>query len=166
MLANARKYKEALSNKMLDAWYDDTYKYYFNSNWHDLGELPDSDWDYMCFASVDKHNEVIGYISYKIDRTTDSAYSLGAINFSDKIALFGLDLCKVVQDIFCKYNLQRLEFEVVEGNPAESSYDRLVSKYGGRIVGIRKNAAKLMDNKLYTVKIYEILREDYMHSKC
>ena len=58
-----------------------------------------------------------------------------------------------------------MEFDVICGNPVEKSYDKMVAKYGGRVIGIRKRVATLMDNKLYDSKSYEILREDYLKSK-
>ena len=61
--------------------------------------------------------------------------------------------------------MQRIEFNVVCGNPIEKSYDRMVKRFGGRIVGTRKRVAKLLDNQIYDDKIYEILREDYLESR-
>lgn len=53
MLDNARKYAEEVNNKLMDTWYDDKYKYY-SYNWHSQVEMPDGDWNTMCFVSVDK----------------------------------------------------------------------------------------------------------------
>lgn len=161
LLDNARKYNIDVKNKYIDVWYNEKYKYYF-SNWHNEHEVPKDDWNKMCFVSVDKDGNVLGYISYTIDRSVNSAHSFGAINFSDNIITFGMDLRQIIDDIFCKFNLQRLEFDVVCGNPIEKSYDRMVQKCGGRIVGIKRRATILMDNKLYDGKTYEILREDYI----
>lgn len=165
MLDNARKHEEELKKKFMEVWYEDKYKYYFSSNWHSEQELPKDDWEKMCYVSMDKDNNILGYISYMIDRSINSAHSFGAINFSENKATFGIDLCKVIDDIFCKFNMERMEFYVICGNPIEKSYDRMVEKYGGRIIGMRRKVAKLIDNKIYDDKIYEILREDYLKSK-
>jgi hypothetical protein len=53
----------------------------------------------------------------------------------------------------------------VIGNPIEETYDRLCAKYGGRILCIQKDETKLEDNKYYDVKLYEIMREDYMKAR-
>ncbi len=53
-------------------------------------------------------------------------------------------------------------FTVVVGNPVESRYDRIIERYGGRIVGIHKEHTMLPDGRLYDEKMYEILRTDYM----
>ena len=162
MLDNAIKYKEELKIKLMDIWYDDKYKYYFSSNWRSEFELPKDDWERRCYVSLDKEGNVIGYIAYSISRLTNSAYDFGAINFSDNKTTFGIDLCKVIDDIFCKFNMTRIEFNVVCSNPIEKSYDKMIAKYGGRIVGTRKKVVKLIDNQIYDDKIYEILREDYL----
>lgn len=75
-----------------------------------------------------------------------AAYDFGAINFSNDKLTFGRDLVQVIDDIFCSFGLERMEFKVVCGNPIERSYDRMVERFGGRIVGVRKRVAKLMDN--------------------
>jgi DNA polymerase-3 subunit alpha len=44
----------------------------------------------------------------------------------------------------------------------EKVVEYLMKKYGGRVVGTYKQQVKLIDNKFYDEKIYEIFREDYM----
>ena len=58
-----------------------------------------------------------------------------------------------------------LEFAVVRGNPIEKSYDRIATKYGGRIVGIRTARARDMAGNLCDDKLYEITREGYLAAK-
>lgn len=41
----------------------------------------------------------------------------------------------------------------------------MISKYGGRIVGIYEKETKLIDGEYYDVKLYEITRESYLESK-
>ena len=166
MLDNARKYREELKEKLIDIWYDDKYKYYFSTNWRREHEISIDDWENMHYVSLDKDNNIIGYISYSINRNTNSIYDFGAINFSENKIIFGIDLYKVIDDIFCKFNMERIEFNVICGNPIEKSYDKMVAKYGGRIVGVRRKVTKLVDNQMYDDKIYEILKEDYLNSKC
>lgn len=165
MLDNARKYSEELKYKFIDTWYDEKYKYYYVGGWHREYVSPEDDWEKMCFVSLDINGDILGCISYSLDRNTGSAYDFGAMNFTDNKLTFGMDLYQAIDDIFCKFNMERLEFNVVCGNPIEKSYDKMIAKFGGRIVGIRKRAAKLLDNQLYDDKIYEILREDYLKNK-
>lgn len=164
MLDNAKKYILEINDKMMDTWYDEKYKFY-HWNWHSEITIDDSDWDNMNFVSIDDDYNVLGYISFHIDRTIYGVESFSAINFSDNTIIFGKDLHTVLNDIFTKFNFNRLEFSVIIGNPVEKYYDKLIEKHNGRIIGIRRNARKTMDNQLYDEKIYEILREDYIKSR-
>ena len=60
---------------------------------------------------------------------------------------------------------RNINFLLVIGNPIEKMYERLVKKYNGRVVGIRKSHTKLIDNKYYDVKEYEVFREDYLKTR-
>lgn len=171
MLDSAFKYKEEIKAKMIDTWYDDKYKFYHSSSYHEVFSLPESkdgDWNCRQFVSLDSNGNVLGYMDYGIDREYELAYNFGAINFFDNIAAkatFGKDLIQVIDDIFCKFNMRKMEFWVICGNPVERSYDRLIKKYGGKIVGIRTKHCKLMDNRFYDDKCYELFREDYIKAK-
>lgn len=127
-------------------------------------EIDDSTWQRHQFVSI-KNDKVIGYISYKIDRTSDMAHSLAIMNFTDDKTTFGLDLGKALKDIFEKYDFRKLEFSVVVGNPIEKSYDNMIKRYGGKIIGIRHKYCRLIDGKLYDFKEYEIFKEDYIKNR-
>ena len=72
---------------------------------------------------------------------------------------------QAITDIFEKYNFRKLNFAVVIGTPVEKHYDRLIKRYGGRIVGVRKQNCRLIDGKYYDEKLYEIMRDDYFESR-
>lgn len=55
----------------------------------------------------------------------------------------------------------KITFSVVIGNPTEKFYDKMINRYGGRVIGIFKKDTILPDNKLYDLKFYEIFKEDY-----
>ncbi len=79
--------------------------------------------------------------------------------------LFGIDLGQALIDIFDKFKFRKLRFSVIVGNPVEKSYDKMVQKYGGRIVGIYYKEQQLIDGEIYDQKLYEILRENYLNNK-
>lgn len=168
MLDLAYKYEDEIRNKMFDTWYDEKYMYYYSSARHSVWMNPkpeDGDWDNRHFVSLNSDGEVIGVIDYHIDRECDMATWFGAINFTDNKAIFGMDLAQVIDDIFCKFNMRKLEFAVIVGNPIEKSYDRMVEQYGGQITGIKHKHVKLLDGNYYDHKDYEIFREDYIKAK-
>lgn len=165
MLDVAVKYNEELKNKMCGIWFKDKYKYYNFDTYYEVYEPDTKSWNRHEFASLDSSGNVIGFIKYNIDRQTYSCSGLAAINFTENKATFGIDMGTVLIDIFDKFKFNKLSFSVVIGNPIEKSYDKVISRFGGRIVGVFKKDTKLIDGDFYDVKHYEIFREDYLKSK-
>lgn len=165
MLDNALAHIDELKRLHLKTWHDEKYKFYNYRCYWELPKLEESTINSHDFVSLNSKGEVIGAIGYCILRDTEQVCGLGIINFTDDNLTFGLDVMQAIKDIFEKYNFRKLNFCVVIGNPIEKTYDRLIAKYGGRIVGIEKQETKLFDNKYYDVKRYEILREEYLSKK-
>jgi len=168
MLDLAYKHEEQIRLNMLDTWYDEKYMYYHASPYHELYQTPspnDGDWNCRQFVSLDRDGNLLGLITYSINREDDLVNNFGAINFSNNKIVFAKDLAKVIDDIFCKFNIRKMEFFVIVGNPIEKNYDRLITLYGGKIIGIKTKHYKLMDGNYYDKKIYELFREDYIAAK-
>lgn len=164
MIDLAVKHESKLKELFANITFDDKYKYYNGSSSYDAYESAKTTWNMNEFVSLDSDGKVIGYIKYSIDRDTYNCHSLQIINFSDNKITFGIDTMKCLEDIFVKFQFNKLSYCVVVGNPIEKTYDKLTSKYGGRIVGTRLKQCKLMDGKFYDLKIYEILRDDFINS--
>lgn len=163
MLDIAQKYTNELKIKIADTAYD--LKYMFvRFGYTNEYEPSKSTWEKYEFVSI-CNNEVIGLIYYYINRNEYSVSNFCAINFSDNKITFGRDLGIILNDIFMKYNFRKLKFGVFVGNPIEKSYDKLIQKYGGRIIGTEREAARLLDGKFYDYKEYEIFKEDYLSNK-
>jgi hypothetical protein len=164
LLDLAIKHKTELESIQYNIWLEEKYKYYNCDTYYDSLQIDESTWQRHQFVSV-KSGEVIGYISYRVDRTSDMAHSLAIMNFTDDKITFGIDLGRALTDIFEKYNFRKLEFSVVVGNPIEISYDNIIKRYGGRIIGTHHKQCRLIDSKLYDLKEYEIFKEDYMKNR-
>ena len=112
MLKPAIMYELYLNDKLHNVWYDEKYKYYFGVFFSNLN-LPKDDFSFHNFVSLNNNNEVIGYITYEIDRSTNNVNNLGIINFSnnkyDKIT-FGVDVRKVIDNIFVKFGFNKISF--------------------------------------------------------
>ncbi len=160
MLEPAIKYKEQLEKVQYEVWFDDKYKYWNCNVYYNTLQIDTDTWNKHQFVSV-KNGEVIGYIAYNISRSDNSVHSLSIMNFSDNKAAFGMDLGRALKDIFERYKFRKLNFTVVIGNPIEKSYDKMIKKYGGRIVGTYKADVKLIDGEYYDKKSYEILADEY-----
>lgn len=163
MLEPAIKYKDQLEKLQLDIWFNDKYKYWNCGIYYQTLTIDVDSWNRHQFVSV-INGEVIGYISYNISRGDNNVYSLSIINFTENKTAFGMDLGHALKDIFERYKFRKLNFDVVVGNPIEKSYDKMIEKYGGRIVGIYKEDVKLIDGEYYDKKLYEILSDEYFES--
>lgn len=165
-IVNAKLYEEEIRHKMWEIWYDEKYQFYFGGTqrWDFSIQDGNNGYENRVFAVLDRNDSLIGCISYSVDIEMRVAYSFGAINFSDDKFTFGKALFQVINECFTKYGLNVIEWNVICGNPIEKSYDKMCKKFGGRIIGIRKNRARDIFGNIHDDKIYEILKEDYMNS--
>jgi hypothetical protein len=171
MLKLAYDYKDQLNKKFHETAFVAKYKFYgFDSCEEYEKDIKSNSWDSLQFVSFD-NGFIIGYMSAAIDRPTYSISSLRLINFTDGNSLFlekdniifSLDMKQFFVDLFSKFNFNKINWRVAIGNPAEQIYDKLIQKHGGRVVGVFKDDVKLWDGKLYDVKHYEIMREEFRY---
>lgn len=164
MLAFAQDYKNELEKRMRETWGNEKYWYYHASSYMGALEVDNDTWNNVQLVSLNDSGEVIGFLGYGVKRECRYVSYLAIINFTDD-KYFGIDIMRMVRDIFEKYRYRKIVFSVIIGNPIERSYDRLIERYGGRIVGIYKEHVMLPDGKLYDEKFYEIFRTDYLERR-
>ena len=163
MLAPAILYADELTRLLNSTWFQDKYKWWNNDTYYDSVKVADSSWADHQFVSV-RDGKVIGYIGYQIYRCGPTAHNLSIINFTDDKMTFGMDVGQALRDIFEKYHFHKLNFCVVVGNPIEKSYDKMITRFGGRIVGTYRDDTRLIDGRYYDRKAYEVLEWDYFAS--
>lgn len=164
MLDLAINHEEELQKKFRSTWFSEKYKFWTCTNYHEDYQIAENTWDNHQFVSLDSSGEVIGYIGYEIDRAYDVVNGLNIINFTDDKITFGIDVGNALRDIFEKFHFRKLTFTVIIGNPIEKTYDRLIEKYHGRIVGIQKKQVRLIDGEFYDRKLYEVFRDEYFQA--
>jgi hypothetical protein len=113
-------------------------------------------------VSVDKDDKIIGYFSAGISRQTNNVTNIGAINFYNLNLIFSKDFYIFLTELFTKYNFNKIEWRVVIGNPAEKIYDKIIQKYGGRVVGTKHETTVLQDGTYCDEKEYELFKKDYL----
>lgn len=160
MLKLAKPYEDQINKaKIHIIENEEKYKYLNCSTYWDntILSIPDSDWNSIVRMSVSE-DKVLGYFKADIVRDTLDVSSLMAVNFNLKAISFTFirDLEAFVNYLLEYKKFRKINFSVVIGNPAERMYDRFIEKYNGRIVGIKKNDAKLVDGKYYDLKLYEL----------
>jgi len=145
------------------------YKYVIGDSWVDYEiAIDNNNYNKLQFVSITPNTSNIqGYLSCKINRRVHYAYSIVVIHFYTKPTFsFSKDLKTFLIDmLLCQYKFNKLQFACIVGNPIEKTYDRIVLQNGGRIVGIYKRDARLLDNKVYDLKLYEITRKNIFLNK-
>lgn len=166
MLKSANLYKGELNSKLAETMYDMKYMYYHYVTSSNAPLIEDDNSYLHSFVSVDESGDILGYICYDVNWTLVSVLSFGAISFvPDGSITYVRDLLQCIDNIFMKYNFNRIEWWAAADNPAIRGYKNLCKRFGGREVGYLRQNTKLMDNKLHDSIIFEIMREDYIKSK-
>lgn len=161
MLKLAYPYKDRLQSIAAHNSFDEKYKYWTSNVWLKFTEeIKEDTWDYLQYVSVDANDEIVGYISAAINHASKNVTSLSIINFGKPSAMFIEDVMAFVAQLFFKFHYRKVAFNVLVGNPAEKIYDKLISVFGGRVVGTYKRDVLLWDNQYYDSKLYEILDTD------
>lgn len=147
---------------------NEQYKYWnYCSYWdHKIVVKDDDEWTVQRRVSIDNDDRVIGYFYVIIQRPENrvSDLSIMAMDPSNGIILLR-DLAKLIDQLFMGYRYYKMNWRVLSGNPAQKIYDKFISKYDGRIVGIKKDHILLTDGQLYDEISYELLRSDYLKTK-
>jgi hypothetical protein len=168
MLKVAYYYNTKIQEEYQNIVYNEKFKFFCCSSYWSFKfeDCSSSNWFQIEYVSVDKNDNVIGFLGAEVERDINKVKSLRIINFKDKCNVtFSKDLHKFLIELFTVHNFNKINFSVVCGNPIEKMYDKYCAKYGGRIVGICKKDVKLTDGKLYDYKIYEIFKDDFINSQ-
>jgi len=157
MLKPAAMYREQIIQKFKERYYTDDMMYSSgcNSNWFpEISDCPDED-NYQ-FAVVNSKEECIGYIGFRIDWYTSCAYSFGMMSFDKGNAVFGKDVYELMNTLIHLWHLHRIEWRMIEGNPAEKAYDRFCNEWNGTKY-IMHDVIKDRQGVYHNNIIYEIL---------
>lgn len=162
MLKNALNYKDEIQRKFADVMYDLDYQFFGGGNGLNMITIFDNNFEHHQLASIDENGNVIGYIAYHVDYAAMSCCNFGAISFDRGNLTFTKDLLQAIDDIFYKYRMNRIDFWCFVDNPIRPTYQRLVEKFGGRVVGVLEDTARLMDGKLHSSMIFELKADEYL----
>jgi hypothetical protein len=156
MLKYAKLYEEDLNKTLLNLLDDECLKYYqYGSMKSLIVKTEDDTWSKLQYVSV-KNEKVIGYYEANFDRNNQSIASIQIVNFDAKNKyFFGKDLITFFERLKGT-GLRKVNWSVIIGNPAEKLYDKIIDRYGGRIVGVYLADVQLQDSIFYDRKIYEI----------
>ena len=164
MIKPAILYKDQLTQKMAETWYNPEYMYYFDTTpgIPDIADKPDNLYQ---FVSVNEKGEVLGYLSYWVYEPSKRAMNFGYISFKKDSMTFIKDSIQMFKDMFEKFGIHSAEWRCYEDNEkAVKIYDWLIERYGGRRVGILRENGAPMNRRLCNTIIYEVCYQDlYTH---
>lgn len=159
MIAPAQMYETELKQLYYNTFYDSKYMYYRGCWGTSELQIPNNSYDSHAFAIIE-NNEVIGYVTYAINFASKVVNGFGIISFKPSVC-FGKDLLKIIDDIFNKYNMNKIEFRAYLDNPVIRHYYKFAEKFGGRLVGILKDTVILEDGELHDEVMFEMFKRDY-----
>lgn len=155
MLKPAFLFRDDLNREYQKYLYFDRFKFLVEDIYEFEIPVDPSDEHFLQFVSVSPSGDILAFFSAEINRRLYKVEALEVIIFTQNLTS-SRDFAQFVTDLTHKFNFRKVNFEAIVGSPGEAVYDRHASRFGARIVGIKKNEVRLSDGKLYDVKLYEI----------
>ena len=163
MLKPAVMYEKQLYERSLKCIYNPRYMYYFSGPGQEGIHLPNEQKFGRYLVSVDKDENVLGYIGYALDYETMTADQWGIICFEENGSIgFAKDVYQAISDCFTKYGFERVAWCCYADNPALRGYKNFIKRYGGRISGYFRNCTRLLDGKLHDSVSFEIMKDEFI----
>lgn len=174
MLIPANVYKEQIEKAFAQEQYSDRLMWYdgcIDNYDHEIK----TECDKYSFAIVND-NLLIGYVSFRVDWYCSMAFNFSLIKFIDSYQDNVTQTCKSSKPIMINaireiikmvegFNLHRLDFRCVSGNPAENGYKGIVKiikktgRYNIRIVDFIDNIKDRKGDYHNTI-MYELIRSE------
>ena len=161
MLKPGQLYQDRLYQEYIKTWYKPENMYYTGWTGDGVPEIPDNNYERHCFVSVDKNDNLIGYIAYSVDWIAMNADRFGIISFDKGNVEFARDVYQVICDLFEKYHMNRVSWRADVENPLMRAYRSFIKKHGGRECGYYRQVTKLQDGKLHDSVSFEILASEF-----
>lgn len=161
MLQPAQLYKEKLQEENIKSWYDQRNKYESGCPGFWEIEFLNNNYDAHQFVSVDKEDNVIGYIAYDIDWVTMSTKNFGIISYKKGSLDFIEDVYIAICNLFEVYHMNRITWTCFADNPAIRGYRNFIKKHGGKECGYQRECVLLQDGLLHDSVTFEILAREF-----
>lgn len=172
MLVPAACYKEEIEKQFKAIQYTDKYLWYTGSiDNYDLEVKTEG--DKFAFAIVESC-QVIGYISFRVDWYCSMAYNFGLIKFlplyfdnptqeyKDSTKVMASAIREVIRMIE-SFNLHRIDFRCISGNPAERGYDGILKLFEDKYDiarGVFRDNMKDPYGKYHGTIMFELIKKD------
>ena len=166
MLVPAIQYKEEIEKQFKAIQYSDKYLWYTGSiDNYDLEVKTEGDkFAFAIVTYIHDREVLVGYVSFRVDWYCSMAYNFSLIKFLDAPMVMARAVREVMRMIE-SFNLHRIDFRCVQGNPAERSYWRilrqidLTQKYDIKSLIFTDNIRDYKGNYHDTI-CYELIRRE------
>lgn len=131
MLKPALLYAQEITKKFSENLYTTDYFYY--CGYYCGSRLPkiEEKEDIYQYAFLDDDDNVIGFLSYRINDYSDTVQDFGLFSFDKGNPILGLDLFRKLEELVKKHH--RIEWYVVGTNPVKHHYDKFCKRHNGYI---------------------------------
>lgn len=137
-------------------------KFFLAANWFNYTlTIEDSSWNKIQMVSLDSSGQIVGYISATVDIPQQKVTDFSIISYKRGInkTLYP-DANEFIKELLTKF--RKVSFASFVGSPAEKVNDKIIQVFeGGKIVGVEEKHSILLDNKIYDLKIYEIISQTF-----
>jgi RimJ/RimL family protein N-acetyltransferase len=180
MLVPAITYKEEIEREFKKIQYTDKWLWY--TGWIDNYDIEvKTEGDKFAFAIIEPaYEEVVGYVSFRVDWYCSMAYNFSLIKFKDVyskgkqledgsweyIKISTRIMASAIREVMKmveSFNLHRIDFRCVSGNPAEKQYDgmlhHLIKRYQPTKMRFTDNIKDTHGNYHDTI-VYELIRRE------
>lgn len=167
MLKRAIQYKSQINNLFIEASDNPKNRFFTQSYWEYIPKITESNWTNQQMVSVDKSDNVIGWLEAEISVKQHYINNLSVIRFRDDERYnytFSKDFHEFFAKLFMHYEYRKINYNSVVDSPNEKWYDEFTMKYGGRIVGVKKEHFAMENGKLCDLKIYELFRNEFLNT--
>lgn len=160
MIKPAICYKEQIENALKPFFYSKDMMYYSGYDESELINVSEnSHGGHIQYAVLDKKENLIGYISYRLDLYSSCAYAFGAFSFDRGNYIMAEEMYRLIETLVTKYH--RVEFRAISGNPAIKAYDKFLKMMLNRgTKHILKDVFKDTDGEYHDVYIYEFINKE------
>lgn len=127
------------------------------NNWFTDYKAVDDTWEGTSFAFYDSLNNLVGWFCLSILRPADvlNIDTLCIINRKFSVSIFRA-IIKFIKFRFNNSRVPKLTFCTMEDSKASILWDRIIERYDGNLVGIKKNQWLDMNGNYRGQKMYEI----------
>lgn len=155
MLKPAILYRDEIYNEFLRKSYSDEMFLYMGCIATSMPEIQErNDGGVYQYAIIDNY-ELVGYFCYEVDWYSSTAHCFGLMGFKKSSAI-GIDIIRELRKLINDYNIRRIEWRMIGGNPVEKHYDKFCKRYNGRKL-VLHDAIRDRKGKYHDDVIYEIL---------